>query len=88
MSYEVLDPEWDRFVGTLSGRVHMQSIIWSAFKATGAWSPIRAILRRNGSIVGGAQVLVRQLPFGFTIARVPQGPITSNCDPELFMSVQ
>ncbi len=65
----------------------MQTSLWSAFKVSSNWLPIRAILRRNGNIVGGAQVLVRQLPLGLKIARVPQGPVILNSDPELFITV-
>lgn len=62
----------------------MQSCLWAAFKAPLGWSPIRAVLKRNGCIVAGAQILVRRLLFGLRIARVPQGPILAFYDSELF----
>ncbi|HTY38483.1 MAG TPA: peptidoglycan bridge formation glycyltransferase FemA/FemB family protein [Bacteroidota bacterium] len=70
---EVVDSEWDSFVQASPGGLSMQSSLWSAFKAFDHWSPLRVILRRNGCIVAGVQVLVRQLAFGFTIARIPHG---------------
>lgn len=72
----VTDPsEWDRLVDEAGGHP-LQLWGWGEVKATGAWRPLR--LRATdaaGTFVGGAQVLVRRLPWPFrALSYVPRGP--------------
>jgi lipid II:glycine glycyltransferase (peptidoglycan interpeptide bridge formation enzyme) len=79
-----VDPAWDEFVASAPAGEYLQSSLWAAFKARMGWSPIRIILKADSCIVAGAQVLVRQLPFGLKFADVLQGPVLRSYEPELF----
>lgn len=54
----------------------LQSWQWGELKAkTGAWTAYRLACVEDGELVGGAQVLVRKLPFPFrALAYAPRGP--------------
>jgi len=55
----------------------MQMWQWGELKQkTGPWTPYRLVMRdEDGSALGGAQVLVRKMPFPFgAIAYAPRGP--------------
>lgn len=72
----VTDPlAWDQTVRDLGGHP-LQLWGWGEVKATGAWRPVRiAVHAEDGAVVGGAQVLVRRLPWPFgSLAYVPRGP--------------
>lgn len=78
ISHKLIDPEWDLFVANVSKGDHRQSSLWAAFKASYGWSPIRIIVKKEGHIVAGAQVLVRRLLGTLKIAHVLQGPVLSS----------
>lgn len=80
VSREAADPEWDRFVEGVAGGHHLQTGLWAQVKATQGWRPLRLCLRRDGQIVGGAQLLVRSLRVG-AIAYCPRGPLLGEDDP-------
>ena len=58
----------------------MQMWQWGELKATtGPWSAHRVVCERDGKPVGGAQILVRSLPWPFaSIAYAPRGPVAEN----------
>lgn len=67
---------WDKLVNALGGNP-FQLWGWGDLKAeTGAWEVVRlAVEDSNRTVVGGAQVLLRSLPFPFRkLAYVPRGP--------------
>lgn len=67
---EISLPEWNAF---LSGRpdAHLlQTGEWGELKRHFGWEPAR--MTAGGC---GAQILFRRLPFGFTIAYIPKGPV-------------
>lgn len=71
--------EWDQLVRELGGNP-LQLYGWGQIKSeTGSWSAIRlAVSERSGAVFGGAQVLVRSVPFPFRqVAYVPRGPFGS-----------
>ncbi len=68
-------PEWDDFLARTPGGDLVQSSAWGRVKETAGMRVHRVLLRRDGEIVGGAQVLMRPLrPLGY-LAYVPYGPL-------------
>jgi lipid II:glycine glycyltransferase (peptidoglycan interpeptide bridge formation enzyme) len=47
------------------------------------WSVRRVVAERDGQILGGAQVLLRQFPLAGAIGYVPRAPVLRGDDPEL-----
>jgi len=75
--------EWDAFVAAAAGGHHAQSSVWATVKGTLGWRAVRLVARDRGRIVGGAQVLVRDVgPFG-RVGTCPRGPLLSRPDPQL-----
>ena len=68
---KILDrSEWDNFL-TKYPDVHLlQTSAWGDLKSAFGWEPIRV-----SHDDCGAQVLFRKLPFGFTAAYIPKGPV-------------
>lgn len=61
---------WDRFL-TVNPQAHiLQSMAWGELKSAFGWRPERVQVG-----AAGAQVLFRELPFGFSIAYLPKGPL-------------
>lgn len=76
----VTDPaEWNRLVDAGGGHP-LQLWGWGEVKATGAWRALRLrAVDEGGRTVGGAQVLVRRLPFPFrAFVHVPRGPFVGS----------
>ncbi len=62
---------WDSLVAEHPAGHFLQSYPWGELKAAFGWpDPVRIVW--DG--LGGAQVLFRRLPLGFTLAYVPRGP--------------
>jgi peptidoglycan pentaglycine glycine transferase (the first glycine) len=62
---------WDQFIETRYPNAHLlQTAAWGELKASFNWSPR---FFRIGD--AGAMLLFRRLPFGFSIAYIPRGPI-------------
>ncbi len=70
----VTDPgRWDSLVKDHPAGHFLQSYPWGELKAAFGWpAPVR--LTWNDPPWGGAQVLFRRLPLGFSVAYVPRGP--------------
>ena len=73
-SSAMADPEWDAFVDTAPGGHHLQTGLWARVKAREGWRPVRLLARRDGKLVGGAQLLVRPTRLG-AIGYCPRGPL-------------
>jgi len=88
MSYRILlsnllpTSRWDDFVAAQPTAHLLQSSRWGALKAQFGWRVERVALERDGRIVAGAQVLLRRLPWGQTLAYVPKGPLVDWNDAE------
>lgn len=73
---------WDLLVNDMGGNP-FQLWGWGDLKAqTGSWEALRlAVLDEDRAVVGGAQVLLRTLPFPFRmLAYVPRGPFGKDDD--------
>ncbi len=84
-----LDPETeDRWRALLAREGHLlQHPAWAALKAAFGWRPAWVLVEEGREMRGGAQVLLRPLPGGFTFAYVPRGPVLAAPDPEVWRAV-
>ena len=73
---------WDEFLAQRPNAHIMQHRRWGELKARFGWRVQRVALRRAGSLIAGAQLLLRPLPWGQALAYVPKGPLTSYGDDE------
>lgn len=83
VSHESQDPGWDAFLAETPGGHHLQTSLWAQVKALHGWRVARIVIRREGQIVAGAQLLIRPLPMAGAIAYVPRGPFVAWDDPVL-----
>lgn len=70
---------WDDFVLTHGGHL-LQSSAWGELKSRFGWHVHRLALTRAGTLIAGAQMLIRPLPLGWHFAYVPRGPIADPSD--------
>ena len=61
----------------------LQTTNWARLKNRFGWSSERVWLKRDGSLVAGAQILYRSAGLGiFKIGYVPHGPLVDWADDE------
>lgn len=66
--------QWDDWVNDLGGHP-LQLWGWGELKSAHNWQAIRLLYQADGTVVGGAQVLVRRLPAPFkALSYLPRGP--------------
>jgi lipid II:glycine glycyltransferase (peptidoglycan interpeptide bridge formation enzyme) len=80
-------PEWDEWVAAAPGGHHLQSSGWGHVKAGTGWRATRFLLRRSGELVGGCQLLDRDIPVVGRIGYVPRGPVIASPGVDLVDSV-
>ena len=85
-SADVPDDEWDAFLQKCPKSHHEQSSRYAANRVEHGFQCDRAVVRDNGVIIGGVQVLVQPTPVG-KFARIFRGPIAINEDPVLMRQV-
>jgi lipid II:glycine glycyltransferase (peptidoglycan interpeptide bridge formation enzyme) len=83
ISSEIEDREWDAFLAHTTGGHHVQTSLWAQVKAQLGWKVARLIVRCDGNIVAGAQVLIRPVPMVGTYGYLSKGPIFIGDDPFL-----
>ena len=66
---------YDTFVATHPLHNFCQAWDWGTVKGHGEWTPLRCGVEGDGELVAAAQVLVRRLPLGRTLAYASRGPI-------------
>ena len=74
------DERWDRFVKDHPAGEHVQSSAWTRLKATEGWRAIRIEAADGDDLIGGAQVLIRDIPVLGSFAYVPKGPLSADLD--------
>jgi lipid II:glycine glycyltransferase (peptidoglycan interpeptide bridge formation enzyme) len=79
--------EWDAWVATAPGGHHLQSSGWGYVKAGSGWRTVRIMLRRSGKLLGGCQLLTREIPVIGAVGYVPRGPVLVSRDAELLDAV-
>lgn len=80
---EGLDPEWDHLLEALPDNIYHQSSLYAKAQASLGWKHLRLVVRENGKIVGGVQMLMRPLPLIGTVGYVARGPVSASRDPAL-----
>ena len=65
--------EWTQFTNRYPDAHLLQQAAWGKLKSDFGWQPVYLAEGETG-----AQVLFRSLPFGFSIAYIPKGPLGSN----------
>jgi lipid II:glycine glycyltransferase (peptidoglycan interpeptide bridge formation enzyme) len=75
------DPDWDAFVSSLSCGHYVQTSQWSQVKGILGYHVKRIIICRDGRIVAGGQLLIRQFAPFISLAYLPKGPLFSVWDP-------
>ena len=81
--YTEADAEWDTFVADHPRGSLLQTTAWAQLKSRFGWSSQRVWMRRDGRLVGGAQVLFRSVALGVVkLGYVPHGPLIDWHDDE------
>ncbi|MCL4238353.1 MAG: peptidoglycan bridge formation glycyltransferase FemA/FemB family protein [Anaerolineae bacterium] len=85
MTLHPLTPDpvaWDAFVAAHPRAHLLQLSAWGALKAAFGWTPARVALADDaGTLVAGAQMLLRPLPLRLgTLAYIPAGPLLDWAD--------
>ncbi len=84
LSTTTKDEAWDLFLKQTEAGDLLQSSGWAQLKHQTGWQVRRLVVEQDGRIVGGAQLLLRALPFPLgKIAYVPRGPVLAKNDPAL-----
>ncbi len=64
---------WQNFLASHPEAHLLQTAEWGEFKSAFGWQPLRIAVANTG-----AQVLLRRLPLGFSLAYIPRGPVGSD----------
>lgn len=79
-----IDPGWDDFVLRTPTAPHEQTSLWGDCQRLAGWSAQRLMVKQNGVVVGGAQILDRPIgSLGWTIGYLNRGPLVASEDPRL-----
>lgn len=78
---EIPQAEFDAFGSSHPLCNLLQSYNWSKIKSN--WGSMHTGVYKDGKLAGVALVLIKQLPFGFTMFYIPRGPIMDYEDQEL-----
>ena len=81
------DPEWDQFVAGSPGGDFLQTSQWAEVKRQVGWRAVRLAYKGGGSLLGGCQLLLRDLPVARSIAYVPRGPLARDRDPAVTVAL-
>jgi peptidoglycan pentaglycine glycine transferase (the first glycine) len=75
--------EWDQFLNRYPDAHLLQTGAWGDFKASFGWEVLRISTAaiEDTEKATGAQVLLRRLPLGFSMAYIPKGPVGENWEP-------
>lgn len=79
---QIDDPEWEAFVAQHPGGSPVQTGRWAHLKAVQGLSATRLVVREQGCVTAGAQILIRKTSLG-RIGYVARGPLLGQHDPDL-----
>jgi peptidoglycan pentaglycine glycine transferase (the first glycine) len=77
------DPEWDGFLEARPDGCYQQSSLWAELKGAFGWKPVRLVVREDGEIVGGVQMLLRSLSIPGAVGYVSKGPVIASNNPKV-----
>jgi lipid II:glycine glycyltransferase (peptidoglycan interpeptide bridge formation enzyme) len=66
---------WNAFLARTPGGSYQQTSLWGLAKLAVGYRTQRFVLEDGNAIIGGAQLLIRPLPLGLSVAYIPLGPI-------------
>lgn len=77
--------EWDEFLSHYPDAHLLQTSVWGELKTSFGWKVLRIASGPAGDPAkeAGAQILLRNLPLGFSLAYIPKGPVGENWQPLL-----
>ena len=75
-------PSWDRFVISRLEGDPLQTWAWGEVNAKFGERPLRLVAERGATLVGVAQLLIRDVGRGLTVGYVPHGPLWRRDDPD------
>lgn len=75
------DEAWDQYVLHHPDPHHEQLCGWSTARRTVGWLPVRVLMRVDGELVAGAQILERSIAKRVNIAYLNRGPLWSGGAP-------
>jgi lipid II:glycine glycyltransferase (peptidoglycan interpeptide bridge formation enzyme) len=87
VSQEMIDTLWDEFLESTPLGHYEQSSKWAKVKAVYGWQPVRIIISKRGKIIGGVQILKKPAPFFGAVGYVTKGPVFTDYEKELFISL-
>lgn len=87
ISENIQDDRWDFFIEKIPGISFEQTSGWAGAKRSVGWKPLRIIALLEDRILGGSQILVKQLPFGFRVGYLPRGPVCENERDDVLMLI-
>lgn len=73
-------PDWDSFVAATPGGHHAQTSGWTSAKEVLGWDAARLVVRRDGEIVAGIQLLMRKVGRIGWVGFAPRGPLLPEHD--------
>src|SRR4051812_15857073 len=76
-------PQWDAFASIAPGGHHVQTTMWAAVKAISGWRATRLLVREEGEIVAGCQLLWRSVGRVVRVAYIPRGPLAPADRPDV-----
>ncbi|MDA7884869.1 aminoacyltransferase [bacterium] len=81
------DPAWDAFLTQQGCNHHLQCSQWAAVKKLNGWQSKRITIANSESIVGGAQILIRNIRYFGNIGYIPKGPVYQQDNPQIANSL-
>jgi peptidoglycan pentaglycine glycine transferase (the first glycine) len=75
-------PEWDGFVERTFGGDLVQTSAWARLKRSSGMEVHRVVVRIDGAIVGGVQLLARRVAVAGAVAYAPYGPLVAPDAPD------
>jgi peptidoglycan pentaglycine glycine transferase (the first glycine) len=81
------DPSWDNFLENQPMGHYTQSSLWGLLKSMFGWQVHRILIKEEGAIIGGAQLLTRDLPVCGKIGYISKGPIINNNNPSVMAAI-
>ena len=72
---EVSASQWDEFLQNCPDSHLLQAAAWGELKSDFGWQPVRIVTHLGEAEAAGAQLLLRRLPLGYTLAYLPKGPL-------------
>jgi lipid II:glycine glycyltransferase (peptidoglycan interpeptide bridge formation enzyme) len=83
LSDQLPDQEWDNFLAHTHGGSHFQTSRWAEVKLEPGWQVLRAKVHSCDEVLGGAQILLRRIPFLGRIGFISRGPVISHAHREV-----